>query len=88
MAELPDSLEELRKISPQELWDVIAGEETLAERRERQEVRMVCAAHGQSLGHRMERAAWQAYAKRHGLNANQRPAYMNLPQKVKPKGFG
>lgn len=86
----PDDIvaEELMKLEPGALWDVIAGNETMADVRERHQVRMVCAAHEQSLGDRMERTVWQAYAKRHGLNVHQRPAYMNLPQKVKPKGFG
>ena len=86
---LPHDLEELKKLSPEELWDLIGHDAAQQEAlRKQQEVRMVCAQHQKSLGDRMERTAWNAYAKRHGLDANQRPAYMNLPQRVKPKGFG
>jgi hypothetical protein len=74
LPEAPDLLtEELQKLDPGELWDVILGNETLDEHRKRRERHMVCAAHERSLGDRMERAVWEAYAKRHGL--------------AKPKGF-
>lgn len=80
---------ELEDLSPEDLWDLIGNQRENREAiRQRHERQMVCALHQESLGKRMERTVWQAYAKRHGLDAKARPAWMNLPQRVKPKGFG
>jgi hypothetical protein len=79
--------EELMKLSPEDLWDVILGDETLDERRERQERHRVCAAHERSLGDRMEWAAWEAYAKRHGAPTAP-PLHLPVPERMRPRGFG
>jgi hypothetical protein len=76
-------MEELTVEQVQEARELIFPEAMVTMTAEDYERKVICAEHQRSLGDRLERLTWEAYAKRHGISGPQ--AEVMAPVK---RGFG